>query len=339
MAITVREVAAEAGVSFQLVAAVLGQKKYAHASQRTREKIFSAAERLGYVPNANARILRGEASKLIGVLIDSKAPEVMYDILSEMVQAADRCGYRILTAQAHDQPEKLMQSYHSLKQNGVDGIISFSHDYSQFDFHLDESLKEDPRIVYVLNTHKENQSAVDVAFQNGIARAVCHLQENRFRKTALVLTGDGNSGKYPMSCRKRIEGFENSCPEGKILHVHATLADIPLLEKGCLSLVREVLISEGFDSVIAQTDVLAVTLINQLIRSGKRVPEDFGVIGCDNLPLGETYPVKLSTLCYDRKGIADSALEALLERINGNSAPCRKELPVNLIIRDSSVRK
>ena len=98
MAVTVRDVAAEAGVSFQLVAAVLGGKKYAHASAATGEKIREAARKLGYIPNASARILRGDASKIIGVLIDSRAPETMYSILAEIEQLADRHGYRILTA-------------------------------------------------------------------------------------------------------------------------------------------------------------------------------------------------------------------------------------------------
>ena len=47
MAVTVRDVAAEAGVSFQLVAAVLGGKKYAHASEATGKKIREAARKSG----------------------------------------------------------------------------------------------------------------------------------------------------------------------------------------------------------------------------------------------------------------------------------------------------
>ena len=106
----------------------LGGKKYAHASASTREKIQESARKLGYVPNASARILRGDASRIIGVLIDSRAPESMYGVLAEIEQRADELGYRILSAQAHDNPDKLLQAYYSLKQNGVDGIISFSHD-------------------------------------------------------------------------------------------------------------------------------------------------------------------------------------------------------------------
>ena len=97
---TIRDVASKADVSFQLAAAVLGGKKYARAAESTRQKIFTAARELGYVPNASARILRGDASKIIGVIIDSRAPESVFSLLAEIEHAADQLGYRILTAQA-----------------------------------------------------------------------------------------------------------------------------------------------------------------------------------------------------------------------------------------------
>ncbi|MBO5723452.1 MAG: LacI family DNA-binding transcriptional regulator [Lentisphaeria bacterium] len=338
MAVTVREVAAEAGVSFQLASAVLGKKKYAHASESTREKILNAAKKLCYIPNASARILRGDSSRIIGVLIDSRAPENMYNILAETVLAADEKGYRILTAQAHDDPEKLMQSCNFLKENGVEGIISFSHDYAQLGFHLDQRLKDDPKIVFVLNTDESNHAAVDVDFTDAMKRALIHLREKGYCKTALFLSGAGIPEKYPISCLKRIEGFTANCPEGKVLHLHSSISNIPELEKECHTLVRDQLLAEGFDSAIALTDLHGVILMNQLMKEGIRIPEDFGVIGCDNLPVGECFPVKLTTLHYDRKKIARAAMEIMLSRIAGDTKPNRKEFPLQLIVRESTAR-
>jgi LacI family transcriptional regulator len=336
MAVTVRDVAAEAGVSFQLVAAVLGGKKYAHASASTREKIRESARKLGYVPNASARILRGDASRIIGVLIDSRAPESMYGVLAEIEQRADELGYRILSAQAHDNPDKLLQAYYSLKQNGVDGIISFSHDYSQLGCRLDQRLKDDPKIVFVLNTDEQNPSAVDVDIRSGIITAAGHLRSQGYRKTALLLHGNSDHDKQPLSCRKRMEGFRLGCPDGKVFFLPTLNADLTEQEKGIRDLVREKLIPGGFDSAISVNDLLAVVLMNQLIHEGVRIPQDFGVVGCDNLPIGACYPVKLTTLYYDRKDIARNVLAILQDKIAGNTAPVRVDLPVELIVREST---
>ncbi|MBR4665376.1 MAG: LacI family DNA-binding transcriptional regulator [Lentisphaeria bacterium] len=336
MAVTVRDVAAEAGVSFQLVAAVLGGKKYAHASASTREKIQETARKLGYVPNASARILRGDASRIIGVLIDSRAPESMYGVLAEIEQHADELGYRILSAQAHDNPNKLLQAYYSLKQNGVDGIISFSHDYSQLDCRLDQRLKDDPKIVFVLNTDEQNPSAVDVDIKSGILAAAEHLRRQGYRKTALLLHGNSDPGKQPLSCKKRLEGFRLGCPDGEVFFLPTLNADLIALEKGTRDLVREKLIPGGFDSAIAVNDLLAVILMNQLSLAGIRIPQDFGVVGCDNLPIGACYPVKLTTLHYDRKDIARNVLTILQDKISGKSSPVRINIPVELIVRAST---
>lgn len=333
---TIRDVASKASVSFQLAAAVLGRRKYAHASESTRKRIFSAAEELGYVPNASARILRGKASKILGVLIDSRAPESMYGVLAEIELAADALGYRILTAQAHDNPEKLMQSYYSLKQNGVDGIISFSHDYSQLGCRLDQRLKDDPKIVFVLNTDEQNPSAVDVDIKSGIITAAEHLRSQGYRKTALLLHGNSDPDKQPLSCKKRMEGFRLGCPDGEVFFLPTLNADLIELERGNRDLVREKLIPGRFDSAIAVNDLLAVILMNQLSLAGVRIPQDFGVVGCDNLPIGACYPVKLTTLHYDRKDIARNVWAILQDKISGKSSPVRMNIPVQLIVREST---
>ena len=336
MAVTVRDVAAEAGVSFQLVAAVLGGKKYAHASASTREKIRESARKLGYVPNANARILRGDASRIIGVLIDSRAPESMYGVLAEIEQRADELGYRILSAQAHDNPDKLLQAYYSLKQNGVDGIISFSHDYSQLGCRLDQRLKDDPKIVFVLNTDEQNPSAVDVDIKSGIITAAEHLRSQGYRKTALLLHGNSDPEKQPESCRQRMAGFRLGCPDGQVFFLTASANALDEIEKESCLLLREKLIPGGFDSVIAVNDLTAVIMMNQLLAAGIRIPQDFGVVGCDNLPIGAYYPVKLTTLGYDRKKASRSVLQVMMDKIAGNAQPGRLTFPMELIVREST---
>jgi DNA-binding LacI/PurR family transcriptional regulator len=339
MSPTIRDVASKASVSFQLAAAVLGRRKYAHASESTRKRIFSAAEELGYVPNASARILRGKASKILGVLIDSRSSESMFSFLAEFEQTADAFGYRILTAQAHDNPEKLMSSYSFLKQNGVDGIISLSHDYSQLGCRLDQRFPDDPKIVFVFNTDERNPSAVDIDIKSAIVTAAEHLRSRGYCKTALVLHGNSDPDKQPASCRKRMEGFRLGCPDGQVFFLPTSVNELNALEKESCRLLREKLIPGRFDSVISVNDLTAVILMNQLLSQGIRIPQDFGVVGCDDLPIGACYPVKLTTIGYDREKMARSVLQLMMDKIAGNIQPARVTFPMELIIRESTNRQ
>jgi DNA-binding LacI/PurR family transcriptional regulator len=337
---TIRDVAAKAGVSFQLAAAVLGEKKYARASEAARKRIADAAHELGYVPNVSARILRGDASKIIGVLIDSRAPESMYGVLAEIEHAADALGYRILIAQAHDNPEKLMHSYHALKQNGVDGIISFSHDYSELDsdFRLDRQLKDDPRIVFVRDTLEPDVSAVDVDFRSGMKQAMDHLTANGYRKTALLLRTPVPD-KLPLSCHRRLDAFRSCCRKGDVLYLKSADEDVSGLEKECRQLIREKLLPGKYDSVIAHDDNLAVILMRTFAAGGIRIPQDFGLIGFDNLRIDECLPVTLSSLYFDRKELSGSVLKILLDKIAGKTEPVRIVCNMKFIPRESTSKK
>ena len=338
MAPTIRDVASRANVSFQLAAAVLGRKKYARASARTKEKIFAAAEALGYVPNVSARILRGDPSRIIGVLIDSQAPESTHSLLAEIEQAADKLGYRILSAQAHDDPEKLLSAYRSLKQNGVDGILSLSHDYAQLNFHLDDRLKNDPKIVFVLNAPAETGSSVDVDSLGGMKSVRSHFRRNGYSKTALLLR-EPDPEKLTRSIANRLEGFRECFPEGQVLFLKSAVDDFRGLEKECLHLIRKRVITGHVDSVIAQNDGLAILLMRALLSRGIRIPQDFGLVGFDDLPVDACLPITLSSLYYDQKEMAEAALGILMDKIAGKTEPVRIICRMKLVSRESSRKK
>lgn len=73
--VTIKDIAAEAGVSIALVSFVMnnrigsdGKRKY-RVNEATREKILEVARRLNYQPSSAARMLRSGHSKVIGVLL------------------------------------------------------------------------------------------------------------------------------------------------------------------------------------------------------------------------------------------------------------------------------
>lgn len=339
MPVTIRDVAAKAQVSFQLVSAVLGNRNTsARASAATREKILEAARSLGYVPNVSARVLRGDPSRVIGVLIDSRAPESMYGALTEIERIADELDYRILTAQAHDKPEKLLKAYSSLKQNGVDGILCFSHDYTQLNCHLDDRLKDDPKIVFVLNAPADTGSSVDVDYIGGMKTVQNHLKRNGYRKTALLLR-EADPEKLTRSVEHRLEGFRQCFPEGPVFFLNASVDDSRGLEKECLRLIREQVRPGHIDSVIAQYDRLAILLMRALLAQGIRIPQDFGLVGFNNLPVDECLPITLSSLYFDRKELAESVFRILLDKISGKTGPVRTICKMKFAPRESSGKR
>ena len=108
------------------------------------------------------------------------------------------------------------------------------------------------------------------------------------------------------------------------------------LAEQCRTLIREDFPANRVDAVIAENDNLAAILMKELLAAGIRIPQDFGLVGWDNLLIGQCLPVKLTTLYYDRKEIAENTLCMLLDRINGNTASSCGPFELNLIVRESS---
>ena len=67
---TIKDVAAEAGVTSTTVSRVLNNRGY--ISEETREKVYSAMEKLNYMPNEMARNLSRQKSEYIRVVFKKK---------------------------------------------------------------------------------------------------------------------------------------------------------------------------------------------------------------------------------------------------------------------------
>ena len=78
--ITIKDVAAKAGVSHPVVSTVLrGKKSSIKCSDETRQRIISIANKLNYTPNIFARNFKKQKSYLVGLLFSG----VNFGILSE----------------------------------------------------------------------------------------------------------------------------------------------------------------------------------------------------------------------------------------------------------------
>ena len=337
MSVTIRDVAERAHVSFQLVSAVLGGKRYARASAATRERIAQAVRELGYSANVSARILRGGASGVIGVLIDSEAPDATFLLLSELEHAAAVRGYRILITESHDSPAELVKAYHSFKQNAVDGIISLANDYPGIQPRMDEVLREEKKLLFVCGIRNRDCSWVDVDIADAIVKAVAHLRKEGCRNIAFLCH---EQAPPSISIQQRISGFRSVLPEGPVLCLPQMLRiSLESILPHARALVRNKIVKQGIDGVIAQNDYYAALLEKELLRAGFHVPGDVAVVGCDNLPLCHCMPVSLSSISFDRDKMAEKCMEIILELIHGNPGPLHATFQPHLIIRESSRRK
>ena len=94
------------------------------------------------------------------------------------------------------------------------------------------------------------------------------------------------------------------------------------------------------DAVFCFNDLMALGALRAAHEAGVRVPDDLALVGFDDTEEARYAIPSLTTIAPDKAGIAEAAVEALLDRIaNGDDAPRRLVQPgFGLVVRESSRR-
>lgn len=331
MRVTIKEVAAEAGVSYQAVSAVLGRCSYARASEETRKKIYEAAEKLGYVPNISARILQGRSSGMIGVLIDPLASQITFNILFELEKAASRRNCRLLIFEAHDNPARLQEACREMQQYSVDGVIALAHTYPGIGSVLDD-FDDSLAVVPVLDILPGKYHAVVNDTAAGIAAAARHLVDSGYRNVVLLTSGNFD---YPSS-RQRVEGFREVLPENPIFFLRAADETEQMAEE--LKRIVPEIIAHKADAIVCYNDLTAAAVIRELRANNLQVPEDVGVTGFDDSSFCTVLDPPLTSVAPDFAAMADNVFKLLEQRIAGERKNIFTAVPPCLKIRKSSLK-
>lgn len=345
MYVSLKDVAARAGVSFQTAGKVLNDRPVVVADT-TRERIRAAAAELGYVPNVIARSLITQTTCTIGIVADDLDDWALARFVVGAEREARRRGHAVLittvasargasAAAAHEAPERARNSdaeglVRALIERRVDGILAAA-----------PQLEHDERVAGLLagrvpavSLHHVPGARVPVVGSNHFRTgqlATGHLARLGHRRIATV-TGPPRR----LVVASRLRGYRS------VLEARGLPADPHLVEEadwtaagGHAAAGRLLDRDPSITAIFAHSDLIAVGVLSALHERGRRVPEDCAVVGCDDLPLvAHTIP-PLTTVHVPFYETGERAVALLLDRIAGREASERVLLPVELVVRGS----
>jgi LacI family transcriptional regulator len=92
------------------------------------------------------------------------------------------------------------------------------------------------------------------------------------------------------------------------------------------------------DGVVCYQDYVALGLIVEFMSRGQRVPGDIAIVGFDDLPLGTSFAISISTYAFPAEAVAREALRLLRQRAAGDEGPpVHVVIPGQLRVRESTV--
>jgi LacI family transcriptional regulator len=167
----------------------------------------------------------------------------------------------------------------------------------------------------------------------GAACAVTHLLASG-RRTIAFLAGPPASH----SGRRLAEGYRTARAQAGLPVAEDLIVPCePDLEGGATAARAALAAHPTIDALFCFNDLVAVGALHTCRASGRRVPEDVAVIGCDDVLLAGLVTPALTTVRSDKRGLGAAAIRLLLRRLNGCADGCENiTLQPELIVRASA---
>ena len=306
---SILEVAREAGVSVATVSRVFNlPDKVAPA---TREHVENIARTLGYLPNASARTLRTQRSRVLGVVLPTLTNPVFAECLEGIAQAAVAGGYAISPFPTDYLLDQEDRAVNLLLAGNVDGMILVVSNPATSTA-LQRLAEVGLPYVLAYNQHPDHP-CVSVNSELAVADVVAHLATLGHHRIAMVSGLLSASDRAQQRCRGYALGMEQ-----------AGLRAQPVLQVPFVAAAPEVL-GEALNSpdrptaLVCSNDLLAIRSIRAAHLAGLAVPRDLSVVGFDGIALGQDLTPQLSTVVQPNADIGRHSVELLAQAVaSGN---------------------
>ncbi|MDR2896021.1 MAG: LacI family transcriptional regulator [Propionibacteriaceae bacterium] len=309
-AVTMRDVAALAGVSLKTVSNVVNDYPYLKAS--TRFRVEAAIEKLGYRVNQTARNLRQGRTGLIKLVLPELRIPYFAELADSIVTEAASRGLTVLLEQHRYDRELELSLLRGHGSTQVDGVIFSPINIGPADATV---LQVDFPLV-LLGESIFDAPCDHVSMRNieGAAAQVEHLLT--LGRGAFAVIGL-NDQPTVSSSTLRFKGVEQALTRAGIALDQRLIAGQSPWTRSFGAQAMAQLLETGLklDAVICLNDTLALGALYELVRQGRRVPEDVALIGFDNIEETRYSHPTCSTIDPGGPAIAHLAVEMLAERI------------------------
>jgi len=334
MNVTIKTVATKAGVSIAAVSKALNGGE--DISQATRARILAICDELGYTRNQLARSLVTRTSSAIGLLIPDISTPIYPEIFKGLDAEAKKRGLRLFLCDTNRNIAIEKDYIQILMEQRVQGIIvaPVANDVS----HIYRVLRRQIPIIFIggkVNDEMDNYVATDNVL--GSRLAISYLAELGHRRIAMICDNYGTKTKQDRIAGYQAEMIERGLkpwvvqggsdhPEGleygyRMLHSLADSGDLPT-------------------ALYTSSDMVALGVMKAAIERSLRIPEDFSLVGYDDIMFASLPTVMLTTVAQPRFEIGRLAMELLCQAIESDNQEkkFRATVQPNLVVRSTTRR-
>lgn len=331
-AVTLKDVAASAGVSVITVSRALRTPEI--VSPKVRERVQAAVDLLGYAPNQAARALASGTTPTIGVIIPSVSNQVFADVLRGVYDAVEGSSFQVQlgnTRYTSRKEEELLKVFASQRPAGL--IVS-GIDQSEAARAILSGLGcpvvqimdvgDDPIDMMIGFDHREGGRA-----------ATRHLIEKGYRRIGFI------GARMDPRAQRRLDGYVQVM-QAEGLYDERLILTTPLASTVTLGgrmFADFLALAPDADAVFCNNDDMALGALFECQRRRIRVPDQFGVMGYNDLEYAAASAPSISSIRTFRYDVGYRAVGMIIEAAGGRrSGPAVIDIGYELMVRQSTDR-
>lgn len=328
----IRTIARAANVSIATVSRTING--VSTVNPQMAKRVLAIIDELDYFPNTQARALVSGRSRIFGLIV----PEITNPFFPELIQGfediAVEHGYEILVSSTNNDPTRMSHCIRRMLERKVEGVAVMT--FGTEEPLLDQLAERKVPLVFIdVGPDRPGISLLKVDYHHGIHQSVQHLVALGHRRIAFI--------RGPLnlhSAQSRKTAFSKSLEESGIKSNPDWIIEGDHTLEGGIAAMEQLLSTKPMPTaVICSNDMTAIGVMHKLYRAGLRVPDDFSVIGFDDIHISEVTTPPLTTIQMSRFELARSAFHALRAHVDktGASLPRREyDISTDLIVREST---
>jgi LacI family transcriptional regulator len=326
--VTIRDVAAEAGVSIGTASKALnGQGKL---RAETRERVAEVAQRLGFAPNTLAQALLAGRSFTVGLITTDSFGRFSIPVMLGVEDALGDGQVSVFMCDTRDDPEREQRYIEMLAARRVDGLIVTGR---RIEPRRPVTAGPGIPVVYAMTQPLGQDGPAVLPDDEGGGRAAAEHLLGAGRRRIGHITGPERF----LAARKRAAGYGAALAAAGLRSRGAARFGEWSEQWGREAAGKLLADQPDADAIFCGSDQIARGVADTLRVGGRAIPDDVALVGYDNwepMALGAQPP--LTSIDMNLEEVGRVAAGLLLAAIAGEPARGTRTVPCRLVVRQSS---
>lgn len=335
-AITIYDIAKEAGVSAATVSRVLTNS--ARVRPEKKKRVLELVEKYNFKPNALAKGLSDTRSKVLGIMTADIRNPYYAELFVACEQAARNAGYTVLLCNTLGETQREEDMLQMLKVQQAEAIIQMGGRVDDLVSNMEyvELVNQIMATTPVIITGKLDGTQcpmVRIDSMETMDLLMDHLLSLGHRKIAVIGGRKSVLSTYEKFLRYKQILKENGIPfDPDLISGDGSYNEISGYE----------LMNQMFDkgvmptAVIAVNDSTAAGVMRSIIEHGYQIPRDISLVSYDNTYMTEITIPKLTSIDYNYEEFGRELVETAIAAIEGREVGYLKTVTPKLVVRESS---